>query len=251
MNAAPAPAAQPNATTANIGRNHRMIDARLRQQRSRPSILTCLGAVSCLIAVSLGTPTTSFSSTGELTSEDKRLLAKGELVMKEKNEQRGAYKLFGGQSWQIINAPTSVTWATLQDLSGYKNFIPLATESVIKHQDPEETDVAIRQQWGPIDIRYVLQTSVQNEKGAVVFRVDHSQDHDIRAGWGFIRVRPYKKTMSLVSFGALVDIGDGVFVSIVRPAVRRDLLRIPYFLKNHIEGGGEVTSSTNGTAAAD
>ena len=40
-----------------------------------------------------------------------------------------------------------------------------------------------------------------------------------------------------MSFGALVDIGDGVFVSIVRPAVRRDLLRIPYFLKKHLEGG--------------
>ena len=104
-------------------------------------------------------------------------------------------------------------------------------------------DVAIRQQWGPIDVRYVLQTTVQPKKGAVLFRVDHSQQHDIRAGWGFIRIRPYKKDKSLVSFGALVDIGDGVFVSIVRPAVRRDLLRIPYFLKNHLEGGGQTDES--------
>ncbi|KPK51231.1 MAG: hypothetical protein AMJ63_13015, partial [Myxococcales bacterium SG8_38_1] len=59
--------------------------------------------------------------------------------------------------------------------------------------------------------------------------------HDIRAGWGFIRVRPYKNDRTLVSFGALVDIGDGVFVSIVRPAVRKDLLRIPHFLKQHLE----------------
>ena len=221
-----------------------MLDASLRQQRERPSILTWFVAATCMAVVSLGAPTTSFSSNDDLTAEDKKLLASGELVMKPKNEQRGAYKLFGGQSWQIIDAPPAVTWAALKDLSGYKNFIPLATESVIKHQDSEETDVAIRQQWGPIDVRYVLQTTLQPEKGAVVFRVDHSQAHDIRAGWGFIRIRPYKENKSLVSFGALVDIGDGVFVSIVRPAVRRDLLRIPYFLKNHLEGAAsEATAS--------
>ena len=223
-----------------------MIDVRLRQQRTRPAFLTWLAAFACVAAVSLGAPATSFSSTNdELTTEDKKLLAQGELVMKPKNEQRGAYKLFGGQSWQIIDATPAETWAALKDISGYKNFIPLATESVITHEDSEETDVAIRQQWGPIDIRYVLQTTVQPKKGAVLFRVDHSQQHDIRAGWGFIRIRPYKDDKSLVSFGALVDIGDGVFVSIVRPAVRRDLLRIPYFLKNHLEAGPETAASTD------
>jgi hypothetical protein len=74
----------------------------------------------------------------------------------------------------------------------------------------------------------------------VVFRVDHSQAHDIRAGWGFIRVRPFKGNRSLVSFGALVDIGDGVFVSIIRPAVRKDLLRIPFYFKRHLESDGRM-----------
>jgi len=188
------------------------------------------------VAVSFAVPSESFSSSDQLTLEDKKLLAKGELVMKQKNEQRGAYKLFGGQSWQIIDVPVAVAWATLKDLPGYKNFIPLATETDVKHQAGKEADLAVRQQWGPIDVRYVLQTTVEADRGAVVFRVDHSKAHDIRAGWGFIRVRPYKESKTLVSFGALVDIGDGMFVSIVRPAVRRDLLRIPYYLKMHLEG---------------
>ena len=200
-----------------------------------------------MLAVCLLAPSSSSASGDELTLEDKKLLATGELVMKPKNEQRGAYKLFGGQSWQIIDAPVKEVWGALRDLSGYKNFIPLATESDVTHKAGKEADLAMRQQWGPIDVRYVLQTTTQNDRGAVVFRVDHSQDHDIRAGWGFIRVRAYKETQSLVSFGALVDIGDGVFVSIVRPAVRRDLLRIPYFLKNHLEG--EEMAAVRGTTA--
>lgn len=197
-----------------------------------------------MMAPVLSYPSRSLASSEELTVEDKMLLAQGELVMKEKNEQRGAYKLFGGQSWQIVDVPVDVAWTALKNLAGYKNFIPLATESNIQHESGEEADLAIRQQWGPIDIRYVLQTTVQKDRGAVMFRVDHSQDHDIRAGWGFIRVRPYKGSRTLVSFGALVDIGDGMFVSIVRPAVRRDLLRIPHFFKNHLESGPEPVAPT-------
>lgn len=212
-----------------------MTQPRHRRERDGRSTLTRMLAAWCVAAFVLMAPTPSQAGNDDLTLEDKKLLAQGELVKKEKNEQRGAYKLFGGQSWQIVDVPVDDAWQAIRDLAGYKNFIPLATESTVSNEAGKEADVAIRQQWGPIDVRYVLQTTLQPDKGALVFRVDHSQPHDIRAGWGFIRVRPFKGDRTLVSFGALVDIGDGVFVSIARPAVRRDLLRIPYFLKNHLE----------------
>lgn len=197
--------------------------------------MTTTLAVLSVVVVSFGAPSRSLSSNDQLTVEDKKLLAAGELVMKHKNEQRGTYKLIGGQSWQIIDVPVEVAWEGLANLTGYKNFIPLVTESDIKHQAGDEADLAIRQEWGPIDVRYVLQTTLESDRRSMVFRVDHSQAHDIRAGWGFMRVRPYKGNRTLVSFGALVDIGDGVFVSIIRPAVRKDLLRIPFYFKRHIE----------------
>lgn len=216
-----------------------------RQTRSR-SILSVAAPLLCALTVFLAAPSRSFSSSDELTSEDKRQLVAGELVMKQKNEQRGAYKLFGGQSWQIVDAPIDLAWKALQDLSRYKNIIPLATESDVRNRSGEEADLAIRQQWGPVDVRYVLQTTLDPDRHAVMFRVDHSQKHDIRAGWGFMRLRPYKEDQTLVSFGALVDIGDGVFVSIIRPAVRRDLLRIPTYFKRHVEGdAGQLYGRAN------
>jgi ribosome-associated toxin RatA of RatAB toxin-antitoxin module len=184
------------------------------------------------------TPSRSSSSDGSLTAQDKKALAAGELVMKHKNEQRGAHKLIGGQSWQIVDAPIDVAWMALRDLPRYKHFIPLATETDVKRQAGEEADLAVRQQWGPVDVKYVLQTTLDTDRRAMMFRVDHSQAHDIRAGWGFMRLRPYRGSQTLVSFGALVDIGDGIFVSVIRPAVRRDLLRIPSHFKRHLEGDG-------------
>lgn len=224
-----------------------MNQARDRHLHDRGSILTTIGVSAGVLAVFLVVSFSASASSSQLTAEDKQLLASGELVTKEKNEQRGAYKLLGGQSWQIIDVPVDEVWSALTDLSSYKSFLPLATESEVKRQAKEEADVAIRQQWGPVDVRYVLQMTTQPDRGAVVFRVDHSHAHDIRAGWGFIRVRPYKENRTLVSFGALVDIGDGVFVSIVRPAVRRDLLKIPHFLKKHLEGEGAQDQTAEAT----
>ena len=136
--------------------------------------------------------------------------------------------------------PVNAARQALTDLARYKHFIPLVTESYVRHQAGNEADLAIRQQWGPIDVRYVFQTTLEPDRRSVVFRVDHSQPHDIRAGWGFIRVRPFKGNRTLVAFGALVDIGDVVFVSIIRPAVRRDLLRVPFYFKRHLEGEGRM-----------
>lgn len=202
--------------------------------------MTTALALLCAVTVTFAAPSRSLSSSERLTDEDKKLLMAGELVMKQKNEQRGTLKLIGGQSWQIVDVPVDVAWQALTDLARYKHFIPLVTESYVRHQAGNEADLAIRQQWGPIDVRYVFQTTLEPDRRSVVFRVDHSQPHDIRAGWGFIRVRPFKGNRTLVAFGALVDIGDGVFVSIIRPAVRRDLLRVPFYFKRHLEGEGRM-----------
>jgi ribosome-associated toxin RatA of RatAB toxin-antitoxin module len=218
----------------------RMIETRHRQERSRRSILATVLSVLCALVVTFTAPSRSLSSNDPLTDEDKKLLAMGELIMKHKSEQRGSLKLIGGQSWQIVDVPVEIAWRALADLPGYKSFIPLVTESEIRHQIGGEADLAIRQQWGPIDVRYVLQATLEPEHRTMMFRVDHSKDHDIRAGWGFMRVRPYKRKQTLVSFGALVDIGDGVFVSIIRPAVRKDMLRIPAYFKRHMEGEGRA-----------
>lgn len=212
--------------------------ARLSQEKSRRTVLTGFLAIACLVLTLSGPDSRAQGKAGGLTMQDKFLLESGELVMKPKNEQRGSLKLFGGQSWQIVDVPAATAWRALQDLPRYKRFIPLATESDVKARHGEEIDLAIRQQWGPVDIRYVLQTTLDGAKKAMVFRLDHSQGHELRAGWGFLRVRAWKENKTLVSFGAMVDIGDGVLVSVIRPAVRRDLLRIPTKFKRYVEGDG-------------
>ena len=217
-----------------------MNDVRHRQEHRRWSILPTALGLLCVFSVTFAAPSPSLSSNDKLTDEDKKLLMSGELVVKQKNEQQGSLKLIGGQSWQIVDVPVDIAWQAVADLSRYKRFIPLATESDVKHQAGNEADLAMRQQWGPIDVRYVFQTTLDPDGHSMVFRVDHSQAHDIRAGWGFIKVRPFKGNRSLVSFGALVDIGDGIFVSIIRPAVRKDLLRIPFYFKRHLEGDGRM-----------
>lgn len=177
----------------------------------------------------------------ELTAEDKALLETGELVTKEKSEDRGQLQLFGGQSWQVLDVPVDVAWKTVGDLSNYKEIVPVATESKVQRQKGNEAEVAIRQQKGLIDIRYLLRTKLDDDRRVMIFRMDPSRS-DLRAGWGFVRVRPWKGNKTLMSFGALVDIGDGVFVSLIRPSVRKHLLRMPTRFKKFVEKDRGVTN---------
>ena len=218
----------------------RIIHERDSQEHKLRSILAAPWILIASLVALAAAPSPAASKTGGLTPEDKATLESGELVMKPKNEQRGNLKLFGGTSWQVVDVPLDTAWRAMQDLPSYKRIIPLATESDIKAKHGEETDLAIRQQWGPVDIRYVLQTTFDDDKRIMMFRLDHSQGEELRAGWGFLRARAWKDGKTLISFGAMVDIGDGVLVSIIRPAVRRDLLKIPSNFKGYVEGDGRA-----------
>ncbi len=180
-----------------------------------------------------------------LSKEDKALLETGALVAKETEERRGELQLFGGQSWQVIDVPPEVAWRAVTDFANYKEVIPAATETEPSRESGHEVDLAIRQQKGPIDVRYVMRMTKKPGRDLVLFRLDPTQSGTLRAGWGFLRVRPWKDgKQTLLSFGALVDIGDGMFVAIIKPAVRKNLLQLPKRFKAYTEGPGRARYSS-------
>ena len=190
-------------------------------------------------------------SGASLNKEDKALLETGALVTKETEEQRGELQLFGGQSWQVIDVPPEMAWRAITDFANYKQVIPAATETRPERESGNEVDLAIRQQKGPIDVRYVMRMTKKPGRGIVLFRLDPAQSGSLRAGWGFVRVRPWKDgTQTLLSFGALVDIGDGMFVAIIKPAVRKHLLRLPARFKTYTEGPGRTLYGSSASAPA-
>jgi len=70
------------------------------------------------------------------------------------------------------------------------------------------------------------------------FRLDDSRVNDIRAAWGYVRIEPWEDGRTLFAWGVMADFGDDLLTGIVRPVVRRWMLRVPTTFRDYLEGWG-------------
>ena len=93
---------------------------------------------------------------------------------------------------------------------------------------------------GPVNVSYYLNTHVQSSRRDITFTIDAARPHSITAAWGFFTVRPYEGGRSLISYGIMADVGDGIVAAIVRPRVHSWMMRVPSMMKSYIEGQGRL-----------
>ena len=75
---------------------------------------------------------------------------------------------------------------------------------------------------------------VHREKNTVRFWMDPSKKHDIRDVWGFFRAEPLADGKTLVTFGILIDMGDGLLRDLFEKRVREVALEIPDRVKHEL-----------------
>ncbi len=198
-----------------------------------------VGSAALITALFLAwTGTAESSKEQSFTDEERARLAAGRLVKRPRAEVRDGWNMIGGQAWQVIDAPPEAVWKAANDLPRYTEMVPGLSESNVTERRGRVAHVVLRHVYGAIDFSYPLRFEFRPEERIAVFRLDHSKKSDLRAGWGFVRVRPWKGGKTLLTFSALVDIGDGILVSIIRSAVRGYMLIIPRTAKQFIEGEG-------------
>ena len=82
----------------------------------------------------------------------------------------------------------------------------------------------------------------------VRFWLDPSQPHSIDDAWGFFRATRYDDHNSLVSVGALVNLGPGVIRMLFEKRIARSILRMPNRIRDTVER--TYGSVANGSAAS-
>ncbi len=194
-----------------------------------------------LIALSVAWPLGARESTAQGFSQAERAkLDEGKLVQRPKSESRDGWNLIGGQAWQVIDMSPEAVWRAANDFDHYPKMVPgLRTAKVSRRKD-HVVHVTFRHVYGALDVSYPLRFEFRPEEKVAVFRLDHTKPSDLRAGWGFFRIRPWKNGRTLLTVSGLVDIGSGILVSIIRPAVKRYLLLIPSVTKGFLEGDGRA-----------
>ncbi len=192
------------------------------------------------VAAAFTVPRASAQATldDRLTEADHARLARGELVTRRASERRGPFNLIGGTSWQVIEASPDTVWRALQDLDEFDEMLPGASAARETFHRGADRGVWVRHGRGALQASYHLRLSYIDASRVVMFQLDDRHPSALRAGWGFIKVQPYPRGRTLVSFGILADVGEGLIAGAVRPKVHTWMLRVPRTMKHYLEGEG-------------
>lgn len=172
-----------------------------------------------------------------LSEEELQRLQAGELVERRITREQGELRLMGGTSWQVIDAPPHVVWQALLDTPYYPRMLPQLTEARVIQDDGRHRKLYM-QHSGIIATSYYLDVQLDRDQRELSFRIDESRPHGIRAAWGFYAVRPYPGGKALLTYGVMADIGRGLGRAILRGTVHEWMMKVPWMVKNFVEGRG-------------
>jgi hypothetical protein len=165
-------------------------------------------------------------------------LSRGELVERRITQRNGTIQMMGGTSWQVVNAPPSILWQALLDTSHYHRMLPQVVEAKLVRSAGATRSVFVRHGGGLLAPSYYLDLELAANQRSVRFKVDPSRARGVRAAWGFYELRPYAQGRTLLVYGVMADIGDGLLTSLVRSTVHEWMMKVPWMVKRFVEGSG-------------
>jgi len=176
-----------------------------------------------------------------LTDGEMARLNRGRLVARRTTERRGGMILIGGTSYQVIDLPPDQLWRALKDRSQYlRQMLPQTEEVVQLERSGNARTLRLTHEYGIVSASYAVTFNYDDGAKTIIFRLDESRPHDLRAGWGFIRLRPWGDggDKTLVAFGMMADVGSGLVSGALRPTLHEWMLKVPWTIKQYVEGIG-------------
>ncbi len=195
--------------------------------------------LACL-AGALALPTFAQDRERGFSADERRRLEAGELVVRPVARRRGALRLIGGSSWQVVDQPPEVTWRALCDAAHYDRMLPAAQDTRVVAHRPGQRVVRVEHAVGFVHASYHLRMRYDHERRDISFALDDRRPNDLRAAWGFLAVAPFEDdpARTLVSYGVMADPGGGVLGGIMRGQIHDWMLRVPSTIRAYLHGSG-------------
>jgi hypothetical protein len=177
-------------------------------------------------------------SQSQLTADELRRLDGGELVERRLVREQGDQRLLGGTSWQVIDAEPEVVWEALLDTPYYPRMLPQVSEARVVRDAGARRTLFVRHGSGLTQTSYYLDVQIDRRRHDMNFRIDTSRPHGIRAAWGFYAVRSYGEGKTVLAYGVMADIGNGLGSMLLRGTVHEWMMKVPWMVKRFVEGSG-------------
>jgi hypothetical protein len=160
-----------------------------------------------------------------LTTAEVDKLLRGDGVSRTQELRRGSHKYVGGVTYKIVDGTPEDLAAVLDDVGQWGRFLPKTRDAHRVGAIGDDALVQITHGSALVQVAYTLR--VHRSGSAVRFWMERSRAHDIDDVWGFFRAEPMGDGRTLVTFGILIDMGDGVLRDMFESRVQELALEIP------------------------
>lgn len=194
---------------------------------------------------------------GGLTPEQNETLRSGGRVEEFVELDRQGQRYVGGVSYALVRAEPSQVFDVLNRLATLSDVLPSTRSTRVVDRTANRVRVEIEQGNSMVSTTFTVFFQLEppdeaiSDPHVVRFWLDPSQPHSIDDVWGFFRASRYDAEHSLVSVGALVNLGPGVIRMLFEQRIQRSILRMPNRIRDtvertygaHVEAADPVSSS--------
>jgi hypothetical protein len=160
-----------------------------------------------------------------LSADETDRLLRGDCVARTQDLRRGMRRYVGGVAYKIIDASPEDLAALLDDVNRWGLFLPKTRDAHRVGAVGDDPLVQITHGSALVQVGYTLR--VHRAANSVRFWMVPSRAHDIEDVWGFFRAEPIGDGRTLVSYGILIDMGDGILRDMFEDRVRELALEVP------------------------
>jgi hypothetical protein len=212
-------------------------------------LLLLVGACALPPAVTPEDPPLAETTEGEplpvpagLNAEQHRTLRGGGRVEQFVELERGGQRYVGGVAYALVRAEPGQVFEVLNGLGTLSDVLPQTRSTRILERSGNRVRVELEQGNSMVSTTFTVFFELEPPDGrfdprVVRFWLDPSQPHSIDDVWGFFRATRYDDTHSLVSVGALVNLGPGVLRMLFEKRIQRSILRMPNRIRDTVERG--------------
>lgn len=177
---------------------------------------------------------------GGLSAEQHQTLRAGGRVEQFVELDRQGKRYVGGLSYVLISAEPRQVFEVLNQLATLSQVIPSTRNTRVLDRTGNWVRVELEQGNSMVSTTFTVFFELEPPEGrddphVVRFWLDPSAPHSIDDAWGFFRATRYDAQHSLVSVGALVNLGPGVLRMLFEQRIQRSILRMPNRIRDTVE----------------
>ena len=188
------------------------------------SIVVVIAALACTLAADI-TARADGLSRGEM-----RRLLRGESVERAQSLSRGNRRYVGGLSYLIVDARIDGLAPILSNVDTWRRILPSTQSARRVGEMGGDTLVEVTHGSALVQATYTMR--VHREDHEVRFWMAPQRRHDIEDAWGFFRAEPMGDGRTLMTYGILVDMGDGLLRDLFEPRMRQLALDVPVLVRD-------------------